>query len=82
MVFLVLATLSVNAGPGDVVALRGLTLNSLGGTNGIDVQSASRLDVEGAQISGFPGAGILVDDAAAPNQVSIVNLVYWELSDL
>src|SRR5207244_8950603 len=38
--------ITVNAGPSDVVTIRGLTLNGLGGTDGIDFNSGAELYVQ------------------------------------
>jgi hypothetical protein len=66
---------TISAGPTDLVTLRGLTINSTGGTNGIHLVSAARILVEDTTIAGFNGAngtGVLVDDAAAAaNNVTI-----------
>ncbi len=48
----------VNAGPGDTVVLRGLTLNGLGGAYGIDYRSADTLVVDRVKTAGFAEAGI------------------------
>jgi CSLREA domain-containing protein len=45
--------ITVSAGPTDVVSLRGLTINSLGGVNGIRFVSGAALQLEGCSISGF-----------------------------
>jgi hypothetical protein len=42
------------------VTLRGLTINSLGGTTGIDYQSGDALYVDNIAVSGFPTAGLNV----------------------
>ena len=53
--------ITVAAGSFDTVVLRGLTLNSGGGTNGIEFQSGRALHVENCIINGFTsGAGIYV----------------------
>ena len=57
--------ITVAAGSSDTVVLRGLTLNSEGGTNGISFQSGAALHVENCIINGFTGgAGIDVDSSA------------------
>jgi hypothetical protein len=45
--------ITVSAGVSDVVSLRGLTINSLGGTNGIRFASGATLLVESCSITGF-----------------------------
>ncbi|CAG0961622.1 hypothetical protein BURK2_00769 [Burkholderiales bacterium] len=45
------------------VTLRGLTINSLGGTNGINVTAGSKLSVENCVITNFPGQGLSVTGA-------------------
>jgi Right handed beta helix region len=45
--------ITVSAGASDLVSLRGLTINSLGGTNGIRFASGGALLVESCSISGF-----------------------------
>jgi nitrous oxidase accessory protein NosD len=47
------AGISVNAGPGDVVLIRGLRIISQGGARGIQFQSGRALHVESCEISGF-----------------------------
>jgi hypothetical protein len=54
----------VSAGPSDVVILRGITLNSQGGTHGIDFGSAGVLHVESCVINGFSGDGISLSGPA------------------
>ena len=56
--------ITVAAGPSDTVVLRGLTLNSGGGTNGIEFQSGRALHVENCIISGFTTRGIDFSPAA------------------
>ena len=60
----------INA-PGAIVRLRGLTLNGLGGTNGISATHVALLDVEGADIRGFSGNG--VDFTAAGGRLNITD---------
>jgi hypothetical protein len=51
--------INVNAGPADVVILRGLTINSAsGGNSGIVFNSGRTLHIEGCIISGFSNDGI------------------------
>jgi hypothetical protein len=49
------AGITVNAGAG-TVTLRGLTINSLGGTIGIDYQSGAKLYVDNTIVTGFAGS--------------------------
>jgi parallel beta helix pectate lyase-like protein len=52
--------ITVNAGTGDVVTLRGLTLNGVGGGSGINFIAGDRLHVENCVVNGF-SFGIIVD---------------------
>jgi len=53
------------ATPGVEVVLRGLTINGLGGTTGVDMTAGASLTVEGCTIKSFnPGQGISVSTAA------------------
>jgi hypothetical protein len=45
--------ITVVAGPSDRVGLSGLTINGLGGTNGINFISGGALEIEDSEISGF-----------------------------
>ena len=57
--------ITVAAGSLDTVVLRGLTLNSGGGTNGIEFQSGRALHVENCILNGFTsGSGIYVHFSA------------------
>jgi parallel beta helix pectate lyase-like protein len=47
----------VSAGASDTVVLRGLTINSAGGTNGINFTSGAALHVENCVVGGFVGNG-------------------------
>ena len=67
----VYAGVSVFSGTGIVVnpvvgkvTLRGLTINSLGGTTGIDYQTGDALYLDNVVVSGFPTAGLNVLAAA------------------
>jgi hypothetical protein len=64
------AGIIVNAGAG-IVTLRGLTINSLGGANGIDYQSGARLYLDNMIVTGFTltgtSAGVRASLAAAGN---------------
>src|SRR5882672_10488083 len=51
--------ISISAGSSDTVVLRGLTVNSLGATNGIASTGGAKLFVEHCQIHGFANEGIL-----------------------
>jgi hypothetical protein len=48
---------AVAAGGSDVVSLRGLTLNGLGGVNGVNFTTGAALHVENCSASNFTGAG-------------------------
>ena len=47
--------ITINAGAGDKVTLRGLTINGLGGTTGIAFNSGGALYLDGIVVSGFTG---------------------------
>jgi hypothetical protein len=49
---------TINAGAGDVVVLRGLSINGQGGNRGIVFQAGARLRVENCVVSGMNVAGI------------------------
>jgi RHS repeat-associated protein len=51
------AGITVNAGAGGLVTLRGLSINGLGGTTGIAFQSGDALYVEKVVVAGFAGGG-------------------------
>lgn len=51
--------IEITAGTADVVILRGLYLNGLGGDNGIDFASGQALHVENCVLSGFINYGLL-----------------------
>jgi len=63
--------ITVNAGPSDVVTIRGLTLNGLGGIDGIDFFSGAALYVQDSVfknlstdgINANPGANLVVEDS-------------------
>jgi hypothetical protein len=62
--------ITINAGASDVVTLRGLTLNGLGGSNGIELDSGGTLYVQQDTIKNFAGYGIL----AFPTTSALVRL--------
>ena len=51
------AGVTVSAAPGDVVTLRGLTINAQGGSTGIAFNSGDALYVDSVIVSGFSGPG-------------------------
>jgi hypothetical protein len=51
--------IDVNASGPDVVILRGLTINSQGGSSGITFTSGKALHVENCEVNGFQGPGIV-----------------------
>jgi hypothetical protein len=78
----VYAGVSVFTGTGIVVnpvlgnvTLRGLTINSLGGTTGIDYQTGDALFLDNVVVSGFPTAGLNVL-AAATGTVQIHDSIF------
>jgi hypothetical protein len=50
--------ITINAGPADVIILRGLTVNGVGGSNGIVFNSGQTLFVERCNINGFLANGL------------------------
>jgi hypothetical protein len=52
--------IDISAGASDVVVLRGLTINSQGGVNGVLFNTGGTLRVEACAARGFPGAGIKI----------------------
>lgn len=60
--------ITVTAGAGDVVSLRGLRLNGTGATHGIQVTAVGQLHVARTEIAGFTGRGI---DFAAPGSLYV-----------
>ena len=54
---------TIAAGAGDVVVLRGLTINGTGGSNGVSATSAGFVYVERCTVSGFSAAGLSVATA-------------------
>jgi hypothetical protein len=66
--------ITINAGASDIVKLRGLTLNGLGGANGIVVNSVGLLEIDDVRVSGFSFRGL---DFAAPNgRLTVTNSVF------
>src|SRR5438067_5142315 len=56
--------ITINAGPTDVVTIRGLTLNGLGGNSGIDFLSGAALYVQDSVFKDFASFGILASTSA------------------
>jgi len=65
--------ITVNAGAGDVVKLRGLTLNGLGGVNGIFVNTVGLLEIDEVRVSGFSFRGL---NFAASGRLTVTNSVF------
>ena len=64
-------------GTGVIVALRGLTMNGLGGgVGGIDFKQGQRLDIENCIISGFGNAGILLEAPSSFTYISDTTVRY------
>ena len=63
------------AGAGVVVSLRGLTINGLGGANGILFSQGSELHVERIHASGFTGGGHAIDVTADASITTIDDAV-------
>ncbi len=61
--------ITVNAGPSDVVTIRGLTLNGLGGGNGIVFTSGAALYVQDSVFKNFGNAGVVGDTSANANVI-------------
>jgi hypothetical protein len=66
------AGISVSSGNGVTIAtaginvtLRGLTINGVGGTNGVSMTNGAKLSIEKCVISNFSGNGVFVATAAA-----------------
>jgi hypothetical protein len=59
---------AINVAVSDTVVLRGLTINGLGGANGVHFNSGGTLFVESCVLSNFTGAGILM---SAPGNLSV-----------
>jgi hypothetical protein len=55
------AAVTISAGASDVVTLRGLTLNGLGGDEGVNFQSGGALYVQQDVIKGFNSYGLLLE---------------------
>lgn len=53
------------AAPGKIVTLRGLYLNGLGGTRGIDITDAAEVHVENCVVAGFSEFGIFLHASGA-----------------
>ena len=62
--------IAILAGSADVIVIRGLVLNSLGGTTGVLFQNGGMLHVERCVMSGFSSAGLY---ATAPDSQVFVN---------
>jgi parallel beta helix pectate lyase-like protein len=56
--------ISINSGTASAVILRGLTLNGLGGTDGIYASSVGKLYVQNCVLSNFSASGLAVSAAA------------------
>jgi hypothetical protein len=67
------AGIIVNASASDVVTLRGIDINGIGGsgTKGIQIIQAGRVVIEDCEIYGFSPRGISVEPSANPVQVFI-----------
>ncbi len=69
----------ISAGASDVVRLRGLTVNSQGGVNGIVVSSVGVLQIEDVHVSGFSNRGL--NFAAANGRLSVADSVFADNND-
>jgi parallel beta helix pectate lyase-like protein len=54
------------------VVLRGLTINGLGGSNGIDGLAAHAVQIESCVVTGFPGTAVQL---TSPGQVAVVDTI-------
>ena len=64
--------ITVSAGPGDKVVLRGLTINGQGGTNGIHVTSGAETYIEDCTVANLTQYGVLIEGASAVHMARIV----------
>lgn len=65
--------ITINAGTSDIVKLRGLTLNGLGGVNGIVVNTVGLLEIDDVRVSGFSFRGL---NFAASGRLTVTNSVF------
>ena len=63
--------ITVNAGTGNKVTLRGLTINGLGGTTGIAFQTGDALYLDQVAVSGFGGGGVGLSAATGTATASL-----------
>ena len=63
---------TVNAGAGSKVTLRGLTINGLGGTTGIAFQSGAALYLDKVVVGGFAVGGVGLDAATGSANASLL----------
>src|SRR5438270_10909431 len=61
--------ITVNAGASDVVTIRGLTLNGLGGNRGIDFNTGAELYVEDSVFRNLSGSGVVANIANSAKAV-------------
>lgn len=66
---------TINAGVSGVVTLKGLVVNNQGGTNGIVVASAARLDLQDLSISGFNGGAAILVSGPTPGLLALKDSV-------
>src|SRR5207302_1733726 len=64
-----------SAGVGDVVILRGLTINGAGGSIGIHITAAGAVHVESCVVGGFAGDGQTAIYAQSAGQVFVADTV-------
>jgi hypothetical protein len=69
--------ITINAGPSDVVNLRGLTLVGAGGNNGVTFNSGGVLNIQNCVIRGFAGTGL----ALLPTGSTDINIANTISSD-
>ncbi len=68
------AGITINAGPSDVVTIRGLTLNGLGGQDGIDFNSGAALYVQDSVFKNLGSDGVVADLNASASVVVVDSL--------
>jgi hypothetical protein len=71
--------LTISAGTSDIVKLRGLTINGLGGFNGIVVNSVGLLEVDDVRVSGFSVRGLYF--AVPDGRLTVTNSVFENNGD-
>jgi hypothetical protein len=68
--------ITIGASASDVVTLKGLTVNSQGGSNGIVVTSVAQLRLEGLTVSGFAGGAAILVSGPTPTLLTLKDSVF------